>query len=858
MDKPRVKTVSFVNARKIEGTKQNEQYIKANEHDRNIAMRQLTDKNIRNLKFEKNAPDHEILIMPANFNATLENREVVGDIIQRTTRYQLENESGKDGFRILKSFYNFAKKNSARHILLKYNSSENENEFSWKTMVISKYDTFHKFFKRVYEMENTKEIYDDISNGYYIDTNYLTTRSYVQIQGGANNKSDVNYKSLYFKAYTLKSQNNNCIFAIINRVLKLNKRHQTLRNLCDIPHDSMISLDEIENIENKLDCSINIYNDNCTVSSKIIDGEMENKIEYSMSYKSKSESDNIINILYNDDHYMMISSFKKVAEIKGKKKKNHYETTHILTFDYETINDENQMFLTRPYSIAYTLYDINKKTSKSYFHMGFDCTKQFMKFINESKYYHKYVIIGYNNSRFDNFMLLNEYAKNGFSFSQCLYVNNSILTATIKSHKIIDLNRFITGSLKHNCESFKCDIQKSEFDHSIPQDYFNNNKFNDFIEKYKPELKKYNILDVESLLSLVLKFNKNLGDMGFDDFYNYSTIGEMCYKKLKIDTKSYKKPNNIEDDEFIRKSLTAGRTQAFQKGDLTFDNDLKMVDVVSLYPSVMQMFNFPKGDYRKSEIYEKGKFGIYQCYYKCAPNQPNIMAHRGGDTLGWDNKKKFKTGMTNIDIETCEKYGHYYEVINGLVWDSFGNPFKNYIDNLIKIKSGQDVLKMNNSPDYNQALRETCKLCMNSISGKVIQRNFSDVISPIKKNFKESEIAHKFEKDSIHYFDIGNQIYMSGVLENEYRLKSSSKPCQLGVFIYSYARSFMYELIHAIPSRLYMDTDSLLFESKDYSKLDNLYYNDFHIKLYNGEGLKKLGQIEEECPPNSKRCIILA
>lgn len=44
------------------------------------------------------------------------------------------------------------------------------------------------------------------------------------------------------------------------------------------------------------------------------------------------------------------------------------------------------------------------------------------------------------------------------------------------------------------------------------------------------------------------------------------------------------------------------------------------------------------------------------------------------------------------------------------------------------MKIEQDIRKENKLPGYKPALREVCKLYLNSVSGKVIQRNFDEMV----------------------------------------------------------------------------------------------------------------------------------
>lgn len=58
-------------------------------------------------------------------------------------------------------------------------------------------------------------------------------------------------------------------------------------------------------------------------------------------------------------------------------------------------------------------------------------------------------------------------------------------------------------------------------------------------------------------------------------------------------------------------------------------------------------------------------------------------------------------------------------------------------------KITQDVYKEHRKDLYNSALREVCKLYLNSLSGKVIQRNFEKVTQIIKNTNELNKFMDK-------------------------------------------------------------------------------------------------------------------
>ena len=83
------------------------------------------------------------------------------------------------------------------------------------------------------------------------------------------------------------------------------------------------------------------------------------------------------------------------------------------------------------------------------------------------------------------------------------------------------------------------------------------------------------------------------------------------------------------------------------------------------------------------------------------------------------------------------------------------------------------------------------------------------------------DFLHKIEKDSIrvHYAN-QNMCVMKGTKKNAF--SQTSKPAQLGVYIYAYARELMYNNIYRYVDAFYTDTDSCLMSYADYLKLRSI------------------------------------
>lgn len=112
---------------------------------------------------------------------------------------------------------------------------------------------------------------------------------------------------------------------------------------------------------------------------------------------------------------------------------------------------------------------------------------------------------------------------------------------------------------------------------------------------------------------------------------------------------------------------------------------------------------------------------------------------------------------------------------------------------------------------YNPALREVSKLYMNSCSGKVIQRNFEKNSRLIFNDKQADEFEASSVPGSVSFgYCCEGFVILNGKKASTYSQRSS-KPAQVGVYIYAHARRHMYENVYKYVECLYGDTDSVLF-----------------------------------------------
>jgi hypothetical protein len=764
-------------------------------------------------------------------------------------------------------------------IILRFTNADGINNF--KTLYL---DQFEEDFRDLAKGGTTHG-----SDGANVDTGNLDFewfRFFItivdDIEGGDKNKITKSKKYL-LKNY--KSTDNNCLIANVRGCLKdtYKMKFETTAQIRKklkkrLGYGERIKLTKIKYVEDYFKCKILVKNDNT--------------ILYDSDYKSEIT----IEIFYNENHYSLITKNNLNEEEKKEKKKNialkkkkgkKIRKKKFLFFDFETIFQKKKDYFLKVYSASWFVYDPEnefKYEEKHFEETRFEIenpVKKLLKFINNRPTDTDYLLIGFNNSRFDNFLLASEASKTG-RLAQPFYVNNSLLNMSIDGCKSFDLCRFLNSSLMKACKDFKSNPAKMEgFSHLIPQKQYEEGKLNKWLEDNYELIEKYNKFDVLSLCDLMMKTRKAVMKLTGLKLEGYSTIGEMGYKHFDKNKKyDIPAPKNVEDDKFIREALTAGRTQAYF-GKLIYEAKVRMTDAKSLYPYVMMNREYPIGEYTNTKKYIKGKLGIYRCKIihqnlkwgnkkvvefqkrnkqfqkKYAPIIYPLRARKEDDErdqtipLNWEHRGEMKANLTTVDIEAIREAGGKVKTYEGIYWKQSANDlFDGYLKPFMDGKNAEDKLKAEGK-EYNTALRELCKLFSNSLSGKVIQKNYDDSYQQIKNPAELIKFMERVKNKSFKIYKHGNGLFfVEGKLKEKlvYNPKRA-KPSYLGVFIYSYARDYMYKTVLQNYTTIYEDTDSALLPLEEYERFEK----ENNDNIANG----KYGCFEEEVGEATK-CITIS
>ncbi|KAG0051451.1 hypothetical protein BGZ89_003526 [Linnemannia elongata] len=159
----------------------------------------------------------------------------------------------------------------------------------------------------------------------------------------------------------------------------------------------------------------------------------------------------------------------------------------------------------------------------------------------------------------------------------------------------------------------------------------------------------------------------------------------------------------------------------------------------------------------------------------------------------------------------------------GYYWEcSSYDIFKPYMGSLMEKKMEQDVLKESGSEEYNPALREMLRLWMNALSGKAIQRVFTE-----EKRFcmNDEDMARCLNNLNVNATSsVGNITMVSGELNHPI----VKVPSIWSVLTYSYARS--YEM-----PEIFGDTPGQMKEELGKNKYGVFKAKEFHIVYSYGD-----------------------
>ena len=247
-----------------------------------------------------------------------------------------------------------------------------------------------------------------------------------------------------------------------------------------------------------------------------------------------------------------------------------------------------------------------------------------------------------------------------------------IIKSDLSYVTVWDTAMFARTSLANAARSYKTEALKLGFDHELVQREYRGKGLKHWLESHRDVLEEYNINDVVVLSQLTDKLLSALTEItGISRGViltkpSISNLAWTFWKSNKEVSENYP-PVGLESiDKLIRGSLIAGRTEGIV-GHHKFPGGAVLVDVVSLYPTVMERCAYPAGEElvvydpnEKAEHYKNGTPGFYfvswdQSSLHMSGDEQRKALHPilpvRGETLDWKSMSKESGLLPYVTID---------------------------------------------------------------------------------------------------------------------------------------------------------------------------------------------------------------
>ncbi len=257
-------------------------------------------------------------------------------------------------------------------------------------------------------------------------------------------------------------------------------------------------------------------------------------------------------------------------------------------------------------------------------------------------------------------------------------------------------------------------------------------------------------------------------------------------------------------DEVLLNSYYGGRCELFLTGEI--DNYVFEVDVNSMYPYVMEHFNYPLTEAIKTDE------PAGECFITCAeietnkidipliPCRRDLLFFPRGKFITWFTSAELESANKNKQIKSIRFIETYNFIRTGII-------FKDFVDYFYE-------MRFKAKEESNSFLSNFYKRVLNSVYGRFALKSNMQIISANVYNY---ELRKELDNGMFDYINHGIKKNINYALP---------------IFITAYSRIILFKLltkikkIGAIP--IYCDTDSVYFT---YDKKINL--QDKIIELYN-------------------------
>lgn len=604
-----------------------------------------------------------------------------------------------------------------------------------------------------------------------------------------------------------------------------------------------------------------------------------------------------IAVLWGEHYYVYCGcDMNADREVKSSyKKKDSRIRRSLLTFDLETRNDlesckmmkddegniKEKVYMQVPTLVSWT-YKAAKHSRKqnesqriTSHAFGLDSVEKFLDWlILQANNGHLYNCKAHNGGNFDFYFIYNAIMKydkyhDYFKEEESIIIKNSkILQISWCGHTFTDTYNFLATSLAKLCTDFNINEAKKDsfeiegktyksMELCLMKNKLGPKEYCEWLERheaFKHHYIEYCDFDTISLFEIWTKFKQAIDKLIID-------FGLKCKKRLDASITApsfvYKlwSSNNdykcddllgkfefIEEEKgntfysFINRGIIGGISHVGKPG--YHPNRVACLDVNSLYPATMLNNAFPSGHIRETRVYMSDKLGVYFCSdIKMTPTAfVDIPTKPKSGSYDWTNPHAQNVVLCSADIERIRARGGSVTIDYGIYWTEKDDKVFKMIEAFRDEKNKQDKLKKDKDPNYNQSVREVCKLFLNSLFGKFLERS---------ENFEYVDLTNKeLHADEMDKYDV---LYCNKRLIGKCKAEIKNvKYTNIGIFILGYSRDIIHGYFDVVGREniIATETDSIYIDAELVSKFENMTHEKEYMKLVGKE--KKFGELEVE------------
>lgn len=482
---------------------------------------------------------------------------------------------------------------------------------------------------------------------------------------------------------------------------------QRIRQKLRIPTGE-ISIRHIKKFEKYVDVKFVVYMDRIDEEGNLI-----------KLYNSNVTKTHEVKLVLANNHYYVYKGPKRI--ITTNIETNIKTNFSYLFYDFEIYVD-NRTGQLKPYAMSYNFVSNDNKESGVILKNNIedDIEKRIAEFFMKYLDNHAVCLVGFNNSAFDDYILIDILSSYFKKLSKVLLDSRSRILSAVYNNKFFtkDLCRFLMTSLRKATKNFKCDINKKSLDHRQVQDHVDNGTFTQYVDSNRDSIIEYSLYDVLSLTELYFKVSKAFlkinENMSIGSCVTLSHMAMNAYKKYLMSLRDTFRPMSLpiastfEYDENIRKAMIGGRCQIFNSMEEK-DCYVQSIDVVSLYPFVMMNKEFPyfpetyaghkvwkkssdKEWFIATNVFVENKFGIYEAEILSQPFDKVVPRRNDDNTWDWSCERRFKCWIDDVTLRCLRRHGGSFKVISGYYFDLPRDKiFSSFLEPMMKEK----CVKMN-------------------------------------------------------------------------------------------------------------------------------------------------------------------